>query len=89
MGVAVGGWWDAEPAFAGTGEDALFGVAELAAELLKAQVGVEHEALGGVAAGVIDQVGEGGVFGGQAPLQGFGVHSDMACDVGKGDRAGW
>lgn len=56
----------------------MFGVAELVAYLVQAQLGIEQEPVGGVAAGLVDESSEGGAFGGQSALQRFGVQSELA-----------
>lgn len=71
--AAIVGGCGVEPAFAGPREDTLLGVAELVADLAQAQVGLHQEPVGDLAAGLIDQFGEGGVLSGQSPLQCFGV----------------
>jgi hypothetical protein len=47
----------------------LFGVAEESGEVLQADVGVTQVVLRGLAADVVDEGGEAGVFCGEAPLQ--------------------
>ncbi len=51
----------------------MFGVAELVAYLVQAQLGIEQEPVGGVAAGLVDELSESGAFSGQSALQRFGV----------------
>lgn len=56
--------------------------------MVKAQLAVEQEPLGGVAPGVVDEFGEGGVFGGESSLQRLGMNPDVQRDVGEGDSTG-
>lgn len=76
MGVAVGGAGGAEPAFAGSGEHALFGVAELTADLVHAQVGFQQYPLGGVATGLISAKVVS--LGGEPAAQRFGMQAELA-----------
>jgi hypothetical protein len=62
-------WVGGEPALARSGQHALFGVAEESGEVLQADVGVTQLMLRGLAADVVDEGGEAGVFCGEAPLQ--------------------
>ena len=67
----------------------MLGIAELVADLVQTQVGIAQEPVGGVAAGLVDELSEGGAFGGESALQRFGVQSELAgSDVG-GEVSGW